>query len=69
MTPGARIQAKVETQITSAVQAPVVAVLEYTYAIGDRTIVPAGARVYGELQQADRSGLVSAKFTRRRVSA
>jgi hypothetical protein len=62
LTPGTRIQAKLETQISSAVQAPVVAVVEYTYAIGDRTIVPAGARVYGQLQQADRSGLVSVKF-------
>jgi hypothetical protein len=40
----------------------VVAVVEYTYAIGDRIVVPAGARVYGQLQQADRSGLVSVKF-------
>ncbi len=62
LTPGTRIQAKLETQISSAVQAPVVAVVEYTYAIGDRIIVPAGARVYGQLQQADRSGLVSLKF-------
>jgi type IV secretory pathway VirB10-like protein len=62
LTPGTRIQAKLETQISSAVQAPVVAVAEYTYAIGDRIIVPAGARVYGQLQQADRSGLVSVKF-------
>ena len=62
LTPGTRIQAKLETQISSAVLAPVVAVVEYTYAIGDRIIVPAGARVYGQLQQADRSGLVSIKF-------
>ena len=62
LTPGTRIQAKLETQVSSAVQAPVVAVVEYTYAIGDRIIVPAGARVYGQLQQADRSGLVSVKF-------
>ena len=46
LTPGTRIQAKLETQISSAVQARVVAVVEYTYAIGDRIIVPAGARVY-----------------------
>ena len=39
-----------------------VAVVEYTYAIGDRIIVPAGARVYGQLQQADRNGYVSVKF-------
>jgi type IV secretory pathway VirB10-like protein len=62
MTPGARIEAKLETQISSAVLAPVVAVVEYTYAIGDRIVVPAGARVYGQLQQADRSGFVGVKF-------
>jgi hypothetical protein len=62
MTPGSRIEAKLETQISSAVLAPVVAVVEYTYAIGDRTVVPAGARVYGQLQQADRSGFVGVKF-------
>jgi len=62
MTPGARIEAKLETQISSAVQAPVVAVVEYTYAVGDRIVVPAGARVYGQLQQADRSGFVGVKF-------
>ncbi len=62
LTPGSRIQAKLQTQVSSAVQAPVVAIVEYTYAVGDRVIVPAGARVYGELQQADPSGLVSVKF-------
>ena len=62
VAPGTRIQAKLETQISSAVQAPVVAVVEYTYAIGDKVVVPAGARVYGQLQQADRSGLISVKF-------
>lgn len=62
VTPGTRIQAKLQTQISSAVQAPVVAVVEYTYDVGDRVVVPAGARVYGQLQQADRSGLVGVKF-------
>jgi hypothetical protein len=62
MTPGMRIQAKLETQISSAVQEPVVAVVEYTYAIGDRVVVPAGARIYGKLVQADRSGLVDVEF-------
>ncbi len=62
LTPGTRIEAKFETQISSAVQTPVVAVVEYTYAIGDRIVIPAGARVYGALQQADRSGLVGVKF-------
>ena len=62
LTPGTRIEAKLETQISSVVETPIVAVVEYTYAIGDRIVIPAGARVYGSLQQADRSGLVSVKF-------
>ena len=62
MTPGTRIQAKLQGQISSAVQDPVVAVVEYTYAIGDKIIVPAGARIYGQLVQSDRSGLVYVKF-------
>ena len=62
VTPGTRIQARLETQASSAVSAPVVAVIEYTYSLGDHLVIPAGARVYGQLQQADRSGAVSIKF-------
>jgi type IV secretory pathway VirB10-like protein len=62
ITPGTRIQAKLETQISSAVSAPIVAVVEYTYAIGDQIVIAAGARVYGQLRQADRSGYVDVKF-------
>jgi len=62
LTPGTRIQARLETQVSSVVAAPVVAVVEYTYSLGDRIVIPAGARVYGQLQQADRSGAVSIKF-------
>ncbi|WP_263359481.1 hypothetical protein [Acidicapsa ligni] len=62
MTPGMRIQAKLETQISSAVQEPIVAVVEYTYAIGDKIVVPAGARIYGKLVQADRTGLINVQF-------
>lgn len=62
LTPGTRILAKLQTQISSAVPTPVVAVVEYTYAIGDKIVVPAGAQIYGQLVQADRSGLVNVKF-------
>lgn len=62
VVPGTRIQARLETQASSAVSAPVVAVVEYTYSLGDRLVIPAGARVYGQLQQADKSGAVSIKF-------
>jgi len=63
LTPGTRIQARLETQVSTATTAPVVAVVEYTYSLGDHVVIPAGARVYGQLQQADRSGAVSIKFT------
>jgi len=62
LTPGTRIEAKLETQISSVIEAPVVAVVQYTYALGNKVVVPAGARVYGHLEQANRSGYVSVKF-------
>jgi len=62
LTPGTRIQARLETQVSSATTAPVVAVVEYTYSLGDHVVIPAGAKVYGQVQQADRSGAVSIKF-------
>jgi hypothetical protein len=62
VTPGFRILAKLQTEISSADPTQVVAVVQYTYAIGDHEIVPAGALISGHLQQADRSGYVHVKF-------
>lgn len=62
LAPGTRIEARLETEISSAVRAPVVAVVEYPCAAGGRILLPAGARVYGRLEQADRSGLVGVSF-------
>jgi hypothetical protein len=62
MTPGARILAKLQTEISSADPTPVVAVIEYTYAIGDQVIIPAGALIFGQVTHADRSGYVGVKF-------
>jgi len=62
MTPGSRILAKLETEISSVDPTSVVATVEYIYAIGDQVVVPAGTRVFGQLQQADRSGYISVKF-------
>jgi len=59
---GTRISARLDTQISTAIHAPVVAIVEYTYAIGDQVLVPAGARVYGKLTQADSSGVVGVDF-------
>jgi hypothetical protein len=62
ITPGMRILAKLQTEISSADPTPVVAVVEYTYAIGDQVVVPAGAQISGQLQYVDRSGYVGVKF-------
>jgi hypothetical protein len=59
---GTRISARLDTQISTDIHAPVVAVVEYTYAIGDQVMVPAGARVYGKLTQAEASGVVGVDF-------
>ncbi len=59
---GTRISARLDTQISTAIHAPVVAIVEYTYAIGDQVMVPPGARVYGKLTQADASGVVGIDF-------
>jgi len=62
VTPGSRIMAKLQYAISTADAAPVVAQVEYTYAIGEQIIVPAGALIYGHIEQADRVGYVSVKF-------
>jgi hypothetical protein len=62
MPPGTRILAKLQTEISSADPTTVVAVAQYTYAIGDQVIVPAGALIFGQLTHADSSGYVGVKF-------
>jgi len=60
---GTRIEARLETQLSSDLHAPVVAVVENTYAAGDTVLVPAGARIFGKLSQADTQGNVGVDFT------
>lgn len=62
MAPGTRIMAKLQTEISSADPTTVVAVVQYTYAIGDQVIVPARALIFGQLTHADISGYVGVKF-------
>lgn len=66
--PGTRIEAKLETQISTAVSDPVIAVVEYTYALGDHIVIPAGTRAIGQLRQADRFGNVDVKFNELDIS-
>jgi hypothetical protein len=48
---------------TTAVHAPVIAVIEYNYERDGDVIIPAGARAVGRITQADPSGLVNIEFS------
>jgi hypothetical protein len=60
--PGARLRARLESAVTTAVETPVIAVIEYNYERNGEIIVPAGSKAVGRLQQADRSGYVGIRF-------
>jgi hypothetical protein len=59
---GTRLRARLETAASTAVRTPVLAVIEYNYERDGGIIVPAGARVVGHMQDADRSGYVRIEF-------
>jgi hypothetical protein len=61
---GTRLVARLQSVVSSAVKAPVVAAIEYNYERDGQIVVPAGAQVIGSLQQADRSGFVGLRFDR-----
>jgi hypothetical protein len=60
---GYRVAARLESMATTAVHAPVVAVIEYNYERDGEVIIPAGARAVGKITQADPSGLVNIEFS------
>ena len=60
---GYHVAARLESMATTAVHAPVVAVIEYNYERGGEVIIPAGARAVGKIIQADPSGLVNIEFS------
>jgi hypothetical protein len=59
---GTRLVARLQSAVSSAVKAPVVAAIEYNYERDGQIVVPAGTKVLGSLQQADRSGYVAIRF-------
>jgi hypothetical protein len=62
LSPGTKLRARLESAVSTAVQTPVVAVVEYNYEQDGEIVVPAGAKVFGRLQGADRSGYVAVRF-------
>jgi len=61
--PGYHLAARLESMATTAVHAPVTAVVEYNYERDGAVLIPAGSRVVGKISQADPSGLVNITFS------
>lgn len=59
---GTALVARLQHAVSSAAKVPVVAVIEYNYEDNGQLIVPAGAKVYGELAQATPQGWVTLRF-------
>jgi hypothetical protein len=59
---GTRLVARLESVVSSAIKAPVVAAIEYNYEREGEIVVPAGAKAIGNLAQVDRSGYVAIRF-------
>jgi Bacterial conjugation TrbI-like protein len=59
---GTRLLARLQSTITTAVAAPVVAMVEYNYEQDGTIIVPAASKVFGKIEQASHSGQVGVAF-------
>ena len=59
---GTRLVARLQSALSTAVQAPVVAAIEYNFERDGEIIVPAGTLALGKLAQADPSGDVNLQF-------
>lgn len=59
---GTRLRARLESASSTAVSTPVVATIEYNYENNGDIVVPSGTKVFGRIEQADRSGYLSIKF-------
>lgn len=62
LSTGTRLRARLESAASTAVRAPILAVIDYTYEREGQIIVPAGAKAVGRIQEADRSGYVRVQF-------
>jgi hypothetical protein len=61
---GTRLVARLQTPVSSALAAPVVAAVEYNYERDGQIVLPAGAKVFGRLAQVNSSGYVGIQFDR-----
>lgn len=59
---GTRLVARLQTPVSSALAAPVVAAVEYNYERNGQIVLPAGAKVFGRLAQVNSSGYMGIQF-------
>jgi len=59
---GTRLVARLQTPASTAVKAPVVAVIETHYERDGEIVLPAGSKAFGELESGTRSGYVGIRF-------
>ena len=62
MATGSRLAARLASVVTTAVDEPVIAIIEYSYEREGQIIVPAGSKAVGSVHQADRSGYLQIHF-------
>ncbi len=62
MGSGSRLAARLASVVTTAVDQPVIAIVEYSYEHDGQLIVPAGSKAVGSVHQADRSGYLQIHF-------
>jgi hypothetical protein len=62
LPPGTRLIARLDTATTSALRTPVVASVEYNYERDGTIVVPAGAKVIGDVRQASPDGSINVRF-------
>ena len=60
---GYHVAARLESMASTALHAPVTAVVEYNYERDGRVLIPAGSRAVGKITQADPSGVVNLEFS------
>lgn len=59
---GYHVAARLESMASTALHAPVTAVIEYNYERDGRVLIPAGARAVGKITEADASGIMNIAF-------
>ena len=62
MSTGSRLAARLASVVTTAVDQPVIAIVEYSYEHDGQGIVLAGSKAVGSVHQADRSGYLQIHF-------